>query len=164
LDNVAGNNAVAIAAAHGVFLDGIFPPYTAADIAAFKKYRGPAYKDVYGNSVPMLPEVSASATLTHTLDFGDGSQLLSRVQVQYRDSYINAIFNSSPIYNSPSYVLWDLYFDYSFADANWDASLAIDNVFNKDAVVSKFTNQFGGETTQAYAAPRQFTVRVGYKF
>ena len=94
----------------------------------------------------------ASATLTHTLDFGDGSQLLSRVQVQYRDSYINAIFNSSPIYTSPSYVLWDLYFDYSFADANWDASLAIDNVFNKDAVVSKFTNQFGGETTQAYAA------------
>jgi iron complex outermembrane receptor protein len=164
LDNVAGNDAVALAAANGVFLNYIFPPYTKQNIAAFRKYRGPAYRDVYGNSVPMLPEVSASATLTHTLDFSDGSQLLSRVQVQYRDSYINAIFNSSPIYTTPSYVLWDLYFDYSFANPNWDASISIDNLFNKDAIVSKFTNQFGGETTQAYAPPRQFIVKVGYRF
>jgi iron complex outermembrane receptor protein len=164
LDNVAGNAAVAYAASQGVFLDYIFPPYTPEQIALFKKYRGPAYRDVYGNNVPMLPRVSASATLSHTLDFADGSQLLSRVQVQYRDSYADAVFGNSPIYTAPSYVLWDLYFDYSFANDQWDASMAIDNLFNKDAVVSRFTNQFGGETTQSYAPPRQFIFKLGYKF
>jgi iron complex outermembrane recepter protein len=164
LDNVASLEAIAVAAAHGVDLNDIQPPYTKADIAAFKKYRGPAYRDVYGNAPPMLPEVTATATLTHTLDFGDGSELLSRVQVQYRDSYADAVFGDSPIYTAPSYVLWNLYLDYSFADYQWDASFAVDNVFNKDAVVSRFTNQFGGETTQSYAPPRQFTVRAGYKF
>ena len=58
-------------------------------------------------------------------------------------------------------MLWNLYFDYSFADDQWDASFAIDNLFNKDAVVSRFTNQFSGETTQSYAPPRQFTVPDG---
>ena len=130
----------------------------------FKKYRGPAYHDVYGNPPPSLPEVTASATLTHTLDFADGSQLLSRGEVQYRDHYSNAIFGDSGIYNTPSYVLWNLYFDYSFADQNWDASFAIDNLFDRAAIQSRFVNQFGGEATQSYVPPRQFIVRVGYKF
>jgi len=112
----------------------------------------------------MLPEITASATLSHTLDFADTSQLLSRVEVQYRDSFSNTVFGNSPIYTAPSYVLWNLYFDYSFADENWDASFAIDNVFNKAAVVSQFTNQYGGETSRSYEAPRQFIVRLGYKF
>jgi iron complex outermembrane receptor protein len=175
LDNVAGNNAdiYAYASTNGaVDLNEIFATqtgpntfqYTPAQLALFEKYRGPAYHDVYGNSPPMLPEVTISASLTHTLDFGDSSQLLSRVQVQYRDSYANAIFGNSPIYTTPSYVLWNLYFDYSFADDNWDASFAIDNVLDKAAVVSQFTNQFGGETSRSYEDPRQFIVRVGYKF
>jgi outer membrane receptor protein involved in Fe transport len=102
--------------------------------------------------------------LSHTLDFADTSQLLSRVEVRYRDSFSNTVFGNSPIYTAPSYVLWNLYFDYSFVDTAWDASFAIDNVFNKAAVVSQFTNQFGGETSRSYENPRQFIVRVGYKF
>ncbi|HEX4505483.1 MAG TPA: TonB-dependent receptor, partial [Alphaproteobacteria bacterium] len=174
-DNVAGNaaNLAALNGTPSVNLNEIFPnfdpktgtfTYTKHDLALFRKYRGKAFYDVYGNSPPNLPEVTAAATLTHTLDFVDGSQLLSRVQVQYRDSYANAIFGNDPIYQTPSYVLWDLYFDYSFADENWDASFAIQNVFDKAAVQSRFINQFGGETTQSYVPPRQFIVRVGYKF
>jgi hypothetical protein len=37
-------------------------------------------------------------------------------------------------------------------------------VFDKAAIQSRFVNQFGGETTQSYVPPRQFIVRVGYKF
>jgi iron complex outermembrane receptor protein len=167
LDNVAGNAADEAALADGVNLNEIFPGpngYTPAQLALFKKYRLSAYHDVYGNAPPMLPEISLSATLSQTLDFADTSQLLSRVEVQYRDSFSNTIFGNSPIYTAPSYVLWNLYFDYSFADTAWDASFAIDNVFNKAAVVSQFTNQFGGETSRSYENPRQFIVRVGYKF
>jgi iron complex outermembrane recepter protein len=164
LDNVAGNAANLAAEAHGVNLNEIFAPYTPQQIALFKKYRGPAYHDVYGNSPPMLPEYTASATLSHTLDFADESSLLSRIEVQYRDHFSNTIFGNDPIYTAPSYVLWNLYFDYALANPNWDASFAIDNVFDKAAVLSQFTNQFGGETTRSYVPPRQFIVRVGYKF
>jgi iron complex outermembrane receptor protein len=164
LDNVAGNAANLAALAHGANLNEIFPPYTAQDIALFEKYRGPAYRSVYGNAPPMLPEYTASATLSHTLGFTDESELLSRVEVQYRDHFSNTIFGNNPIYVAPSYVLWNLYFDYSFANPNYDASFAIDNVFDRAAVLSRFTNQFGGETTQQFVPPRQFIVRFGYKF
>jgi iron complex outermembrane receptor protein len=164
LDNVQGNNAVAYAAAQGVYLDYIFPPYTAQNIAQFTQYRGPAYRDTYGNSPPMLPEITATLTLSHTLDFGDDSSLLSRIQFEYRDKYTNTIFGNSPIYTAPSSFLMDLYFDYTFANPNFDTSFSITNVADSAAVVSRFTNQFGGETTQLYAPPRQFIFRVGYKF
>jgi iron complex outermembrane receptor protein len=164
LDNVAGNNAVLQALSHGVNLDNIFSPYTPQDIALFQKYRGPAYHDVYGNAPPMLPEYTVSASLTHTLDFADSSSLLSRVEMNYRDHFSNTIFGNSSIYTAPSYVLWNLYFDYTFADPNYDASFGIDNVFDRAGVLSRFTNQFGGETSQAFVPPRQFIVRFGYKF
>jgi iron complex outermembrane receptor protein len=173
LDNVQGNLANEAAMADHVNLDNIFPTfnskinqfqYTSADKALFEKYRGPAYRDVYGNAPPMLPKISISASLTHTLDFADSSQLLSRVEVNYRDSFSNTIFGNNPIYVAPSYVLWNLYFDYSFANPNYDASFGIDNVFDRAGVLSRFTNQFGGETTQSFVPPRQFIVRFGYKF
>jgi len=173
LDNVQGNLANEAALANNVNLNSIFPHFDKPtgtyqfypfEKALFEKYRGKAYRDVYGNAPPMLPKVSISASLTHTLDFADASQLLSRVEFQYRDSFSNTIFGNDPIYVAPSYVLWNLYFDYSFANPSWDASLTIDNVFDRAAVLSRFTNQFGGETTQQFVPPRQFIVRVGYKF
>jgi len=154
LDNVAANAADAQAAAEG------YPLFSPQDIAL----RAKAYRDVYGNSPPFLPEVTAAANLTHILTFSDGSDLLSRVEVQYRDHFANAIFGNSSIYTAPSYVLTNLYFDYTLKDSAWDVSLNLTNLFDKAAVVSQFTNQFGGETTRLYGPPRQFIGRVAYKF
>jgi iron complex outermembrane receptor protein len=154
LDNVAANAADLIAEEEGY---GLFDPQTIA-------LRAKAYRDVYGNAPPMLPRVTASATLAHTLEMPNDAQLLSRIEVQYRDSYADAVFGNSPIYTAPSYVLWNLYFDYTFPNDQWDASMTIDNLFDKAAVLSRFTNQFGGETSQEYVPPRQFIFRVGYKF
>ena len=84
--------------------------------------------------------------------------------MNYRDHFSNTIFGNNPIYVAPSYVLWNLYFDYAFANPAYDASFAIDNVFDRAGVLSRFTNQFGGETSQAFVPPRQFIVRFGYKF
>jgi iron complex outermembrane receptor protein len=164
LDNVAGNQAVAFAASQNVYLNSFSSPYSATEIALLKQYRGPAYRDVYGNAPPMLPEITASVSLSHTLDLADGSSLLSRLQVQYRDKFADAIFGNNPIYTAPSSFLVNLYFDYVLANPDWDTSLSITNVTDTPAVVSRFTNQFGGETTQSYAPPRQVIFRVGYKF
>jgi iron complex outermembrane receptor protein len=154
LDNVAANNADNTTYNEGYQL---FSPQNIA-------LRQMAYRDVYGNSPPMLPELSATLALSHTLDLKDGSSLFSRVEFQYRDKYSDTIFGNSQIYTAPSSFLMNLYFDYTLADEKWDASLSITNVADTPAVVSRFTNQFGGETTQLFAPPRQFIFKVGYKF
>jgi hypothetical protein len=43
-------------------------------------------------------------------------------------------------------------------------SLAINNVADRAAVMSRFTNQFGGETTQQFFPPREFIASFHYQF
>ena len=137
-----------------------FYPGDPLDIAL----RSQAYRDVYGNPPPNLPRVTSATTLSQALHLSNGATFTSQVNVQYRDHYVNTVFGPSNIYTAPSYVLWNLNFDYTPANSSWSASFTITNLMNYDAVLSRFTNQFGGETTQQYAPPRQFIVRLAYKF
>jgi len=126
--------------------------------------RAAAYKDVYGNAPPNLPAVTATFALSQNYEFGNGANLLSRLQIQYRDHYANTVFGNTPIYTTPGYFLANLYFDYVFPDRRWDASFSIDNIADTAAVAYRFTDQYGGETTQQYFPPREFIGRVGYRF
>ena len=165
LDNVSGNAANLEYAA-------LYPtlPYYAicAPLGACPKLdalRNAAYRDVYGNAPPNLPTLIASVNLSHTLAFTDGAGLLSRLALQYRSDYADTIFGKTPIYTAPSYFLMNLYFDYKLAAvAGLDLSFAVNNVADRGAVLSRFTNQFGGETTQVYFPPREFVVGAHYKF
>jgi iron complex outermembrane receptor protein len=161
LDNVSGN------AANQEFINlygyNSFLAVAATGSPALNALRLAAYRDAYGNAPPNLPELMASLNLSHTLPVADGS-LLSRIAVQYRSDYADAIFGKTPIYTAPSYVLCNLYFDYKFASGGWDVSLAVNNLTDKAAVLSRFTNQYGGETTQQYVAPREFVVGAHYAF
>jgi len=132
-----------------------------APLAALRKG---AFRDTYGNAPPNLPEFTGTASLSHTLDFADGSTLLSRISAQYRDDYSNTVFGKMPIYTVPGYTMVNLYFDYALADGQWDASFSVTNLTDRAAILSRFTNQYGGETTQQYAAPREFFFKVGYQF
>jgi outer membrane receptor protein involved in Fe transport len=58
----------------------------------------------------------------------------------------------------------NLYFDYAYKPGSWDVSLAINNLFDRAAVLSRFTNQYGGETTQQYFPPRMFIASFHYQF
>jgi len=159
LDNDGGQAANATFLAGGGAFECIFTGCT-----ALNALRRAAYRDVYGNPSPMLPQITASGSLSHTLDFADGSALLSRVSAQYRDSYADTIFGKTATYTAPRYTMANLYFDYTLPNGSCDVSLAVTNVTGAHAVLSRFTNQFGGETTQQYAAPREFIVRFGYQF
>jgi iron complex outermembrane recepter protein len=159
LDNDAGNAANAAYIAEG----GSYACFETG-CPALNALRLAAFRDVYGNPSPMLPKITASGSLAHTLGFRDGSSLLSRFQVVYRDSYADTVFGETPVYKSPSYTLLDLYFDYVFANKAFDTSLSVTNLADRGAVVSRYTNQFGGETTQLYAPPREFIGRFGYRF
>jgi len=123
-----------------------------------------AFRDTYGNAPPNMPEFTGTASLSQTTEFGDGSTLLSRLSVTYRDDYSNTIFGKTPIYTVPGYTMLNLFFDYALADGQWDASLSVTNLTNQAAILSRFTNQYGGETTQQYSPPREFIARVAYQF
>jgi iron complex outermembrane receptor protein len=131
---------------------------------ALNALRQGAYRDVYGNAPPSLPEWIATVNLSHTLPMGERSAFLSRVSVQYRSDYADTIFGKTPTYTAPSYVMTNLYFDYSYKPGSWDVSLAINNVADRAAVMSRFTNQFGGETTQQFFPPREFIASFHYQF
>jgi iron complex outermembrane receptor protein len=125
--------------------------------------REKAYRDVYGNAPPSLPDLIATINLSHTLAIGDGS-LVSRLGIQYRADYADTIFGKTPIYTAPAYTMVNLFFDYVLSPKTWDFTLAINNVLDHDEVLSRFTNQFGGETTQLWAPPREFVLGAHYKF
>lgn len=162
LDNVAGE------AANQQFINSYgYDAYYACVFTgcpALNALRQTGFRDVQGNPPPMLPTVTAAFNLTHTLSLGNGGSLLSRVGVQYRSDYADAIFGKSPIYTAPGYTLVNLYCDYLSAAGNWDLSLSVNNVADRAAVTTRFTDQYGGETTQQYAPPRMFIGRIAYRF
>jgi hypothetical protein len=118
---------------------------------------------VYGNPPPNLPEFTASLALSQTSQFADGSSLLSRLQGNYRDHYSNTVF-SNPLYTTPSYVLMNLLFDYTFPSGKMDLTLAVNNIADRAEVSYRFTNQYGGETTQSWFPPREYIAGFRYRF
>ena len=168
LDNYSGNLANnAFLALPGItyadFIDAYSNP-TGHYGALLQSYRKKAYFDVYGNAPPSLPALIATINLSHTLALGGESSLLSRLSAQYRSDYATTIFGKTPIYTAPSYTMFNLFFDFVLTPHAWDFSLAVNNVFDRAQVASRFTNQFGAETTQVYAPPREFVVGAHYKF
>lgn len=163
LDNLAGNAANAqFAALYG------YPAFLSAEFGGagaqiLNNLRAQGYRDVYGNGPPNLPNYTATAALSQTSTFADGSSLLSRLQGSYRDHYSNTVF-SNPLYTTPSYVLMNLLFDYTFANSNFDVKLAINNLADRAEVSYRFTNQYGGETTQTWFPPREYIVGFNYRF
>jgi hypothetical protein len=123
-----------------------------------------AYRDVYDNPPPSLPDIMFTANLSQISRFGSGSSLLSRVAVQYRTDYADTIFGKTPTYTAPGYTMTNLYFDYTFPGKSFDVSLAINNLFDVAAVLSRFTNQYGGETTQQYFPQREWVAEAYYRF
>jgi iron complex outermembrane receptor protein len=168
LDNFSGNAANnAFLSLPGItyadFIDAYSNP-TGANGVLLQSYRKKAYFDVYGNAPPSLPSLIATINLSHTLALPGESSLLSRLSAQYRSDYATTIFGKTPIYTAPSYTMFNLFFDYVLAPHSWDFSLAVNNLFDRAQVASRFTNQFGAETTQVYAPPREFVVGAHYKF
>ena len=169
IDNLAGNAAnSAFAAEYGypAFIDaefGIPNPALPNGLQILTALRAKGYRDAYGNPPPNLPEYTATVGLSQTAPFSDGSTLLSRLQGNYRDHYSNTVF-SNPLYTTPSYVLMNLLFDYTFANRHVDLTFAVNNVADRAQVSYRFTNQYGGETTQTWFPPREYIVGFQYRF
>jgi len=170
LDNLAGNAAnSAFANQYGypAFIDaefGIPNPALPNGPAILSALRAQGYRDVYGNAPPNLPTYTAAVALAQTSTFADGSSLLSRLQGNYRDKYADTVFGNSFYYTTPSYVMMNLYYDYTFSNRKFDLTFAVTNLADRKEVSYRFTNQYGGETTQTWFPPREYILGFGYKF
>ena len=170
LDNLAGNAAnAAFANQYGypAFIDaefGIPNPALPNGPALLTTLRAQGYRDVYGNAPPNLPTYTAALALSQNSTFGDGSTLMSRLSGNYRDHYADTVFGNSFFYTTPSYVLMNLFFDYTFTGKKLDLTFAVQNLAGRQEVSYRFTNQYGGETTQTWFPPREYILGVGYKF
>ena len=170
LDNLAGNAAnSAFANQYGypAFIDaefGIPNPAVPNGSQILSGLRAQGYRDVYGNAPPNLPTYTAALALSQISTFGNGSTLMSRISGNYRDHYADTVFGNSFFYTTPSYVLMNLFFDYTFANPKLDLTFAVTNVADRAEVSYRFTNQYGGETTQTWFPPREYIVGFGYKF
>jgi outer membrane receptor protein involved in Fe transport len=76
----------------------------------------------------------------------------------------DAVFGKTSTYTAPGYTLVDIYFDYTFPSKAWNLAATVTNLFNTAAVLSRFTNQYGGETTQQYYPQRELILHAGYRF
>lgn len=158
LDSVAAN---AAAASSGCGYGGGYYAYILCITAA----RAGAVKNINGNSLPKTPSFAGSLALTHTYDFADGGTLTSRVQYVYQGDFAYRVFHNNALDNVDSYGLWNLYFDYVPPASDWKLSLTGTNIFDKDAISSRFTNAWGiGTTANQYVPPRQVIARVSYTF
>jgi iron complex outermembrane receptor protein len=170
IDNLAGNAANSqFAAQYGetAFIDaefGIPNPALPNGPALLSALRAKGYRDVYGNQPPNLPNYMASMALSQVSQFGDGSSLLSRLQGNYRDHYADTVFGNSFYYTTPSYVLMNLFFDYTLPNKKLDLSFTVTNLADRAEVSYRFTNQYGGETTQTWFPPREYILGASYKF
>lgn len=170
LDDLAGNAANAqFAAEYGeaAFIDaefGIYNPALPNGLALLSALRAQGYRDVYGNAPPNLPEYTASLALSQTSQFNNGSTLLSRLQGSYRDHYADTVFGGTQVYTTPSYIMLNLFFDYTFSNRRFDLTFAVTNLANREEVSYRFTNQYGGGTTQSWFPPREYVIGIGYQF
>ncbi|HLW25507.1 MAG TPA: TonB-dependent receptor [Steroidobacteraceae bacterium] len=169
IDNLAGNaanNEFIALYGYNNFLSaefGVNPPGLPNAVAILTSLRAKGYRDAYGNPPPNLPEYTATVALSQTSSFANGANLMSRLQVEYRDHYANTVF-TNPIYITPSYLRMNLLFDYTLPSGKMDVSFAVNNVANRAEVSYRFTNQYGGETTQMYFAPREYIAGFRYRF
>jgi iron complex outermembrane receptor protein len=139
---------------------GFFNPFDPRVIAAVDAGR----QNISGNRVPKLPRVQGQMGATYTTELA-GGKLTLRGEVVYRGSFIYRIFNKGALDRVPAYTIFNSYIEYAPNDKPWKVSLAAQNLGNKDALNSRFSDPYGSGTTSVeYINPRQVFGTVSFQF
>lgn len=118
-----------------------------------------------GNELPKIPDLMANLGLTYYLTDGAGGDWELSAQYSYRGDFYARAFNSELRDNVPSYSLMNLNLSYLTPQKDWKFDLNLNNIWDEDAIVTRFTDTFGlGFTSNQYLAPRTVTLRAKYFF
>jgi iron complex outermembrane recepter protein len=128
--------------------------------------RATAIQNVNGNELSKSPEFTTNVRLTHTAEIGDGATLTSFVSYTHRGQFYYRMFNNPATDLIDSYDIWTLNFRYNpGGDAKWFGEFILYNMFDEDAVNSRFTDNFGvAATSEEFLAPRLVQLRAGFSF
>jgi len=140
-------------------------PFNGNDVAQrFAAFDAPS-GDVYGHQLPKVPPFTINVALQHTYHFADGGTLISSIHGVYRNGYYFRIFNNPVTDLVPAQRLYDMSFTYRPAAGNWHVDFLIVNLFDSNAINSKYSDNFGTFiTANYYVPPRQFIGRISYAF
>ena len=117
-------------------------------------------EDVTGNELPKIPDLVANLRLTHDGNISNYGVLTTSVIYVHRGKYFNRVFNAETDVVK-SYDLVHLNFHFQPSGSNWSVDLAVDNIFDTDAVSSVHTDDFfQGVSSFQLLAPRVATLRV----
>lgn len=127
--------------------------------------RATAIQNVNGNELSKSPDFTTNIRLTHTAEVSGDGILTSFVSYTHRGEFFYRMFNN-PNDLIESYDLWTLSFRYDpGSDVNWFSEFTVYNVFDEDAINSRFTDNFGvAATSEEFLAPRLVQLRVGFSF
>jgi outer membrane receptor protein involved in Fe transport len=127
-----------------------------------------------GAKLPGLAEHTANMMLEYAFEFGGGIQWINRVTGYYQDETKNSISDTSAFFATTmdSFSLWG--FNSNFILGNWTIGLFVKNLFNEEAVVGVFKEEYmGTEPSQKYygnggksiiARPRTVGLAVTWNF
>jgi tetratricopeptide (TPR) repeat protein len=104
-----------------------------------------------GAKLPGLAENTANMMLEYAFEFGGGIQWINRVTGYYQDETKNSISDTSAFLATTmdSFSLWS--FNSNFILGNWTIGLFVKNMFNDEAVVGVFKEEYmGTEPSQKY--------------
>jgi iron complex outermembrane recepter protein len=128
-------------------------------------YSGPPELIEAGSVTPYSPKWQINASAQYDFHVGAG-KLTPRVQYSYEDSQtifpIEAGTTPGPLLLLPSHGILNANMTYE-APANWTLEAYVTNIASK-VYVANIVNAGLGPGGYVYDAPRQFGVRVGYRF
>ncbi|RME69002.1 MAG: TonB-dependent receptor, partial [Alphaproteobacteria bacterium] len=160
-DTLAIDSALAEDASTPILLANGGNPFDPAVTAA----RGATAISLKGNELSKIPHVVANARLTYARSLDDYGQFKISISYTYRDNFQARVFNNPIADPVPSYNMVDVNVAWAPTSGNWTAELIVKNLFNEDAVNSRFTDNFGvAATSEELLAPRLVLGRLSYQY
>ncbi|HZU64809.1 MAG TPA: TonB-dependent receptor [Novosphingobium sp.] len=121
-------------------------------------------KDIYGNTPPNMPEISASLDVSYDIAFM-GGKLTPWIQYVHVGARQARIFNEAYLDHEPAYNLINLSLAYEPPHSRFHLALSVSNATDVAGVSSRYTSPYEqGLTSQQYIPPRQIIGTIGYSF
>ncbi|PHS25195.1 MAG: hypothetical protein COA85_07295 [Robiginitomaculum sp.] len=157
-----GRLAIDRAAAENASVGLIISGAPSADIAAARLATA---VDLTGNQLAKTPHLVANLHLTHQQRITDWGMLRTTIGYTHRGSFWSRVFNSPSRDKVPSYDIVNLNVRVQPDQSRWTAELGIQNLFDSNAINTRYTDDFAlGFTSNQYLPPRMITLRARYGF
>ena len=154
---------------HASFMDnefgefGVVNPFSLLDgIPAGEVDNG--FIDLSGGTPPWSPDVAVGLTASYDADLGSRGVLTPYLQIYYSDGYGT---DDVPIYSTQfqdSYHKTDFRLMWSSADSKWGAQAFVENIENEAVLARTQTGGPTGGINSSYIYPRNYGVKVSYRY